>query len=66
MSIVSANDRQSGWNRNSGNHSAEQGSPRGDMAFDRWLVHHLERLYDPVTREALPDDLIRLLDEKKT
>jgi hypothetical protein len=33
-------------------------------AFDRWLTHHLGRLYDPVIHEPLPADLLRLLESR--
>jgi hypothetical protein len=35
-----------------------------DSAFDRWLTHHLGRLYDPVVQEPLPADLLRELEER--
>jgi hypothetical protein len=44
----------------------EMGSDRlsPDFVFDQWLTHHLGRLYDPVTSEPLPTDLLRLLEKK--
>jgi hypothetical protein len=33
-----------------------------DQAFDRWLTHGLHVLFDPVVDEALPEDLLRLID----
>ena len=42
----------------------QSGSPIPDATFDRWLTHHLQQLYDPVTDEPIPADLLRLLDRK--
>jgi hypothetical protein len=36
--------------------------PSANAAFDRWLTHHLGRLYDPVVREPLPQELMRILE----
>jgi len=33
-----------------------------DQAFDRWLTQGLHVLFDPVVDEALPDDLLRLIE----
>jgi len=38
--------------------------PLSDAAFDQWLTHHLRRLYDPVTNEPIPADLIRALENR--
>jgi hypothetical protein len=35
-----------------------------DATFDRWLTHHLRQLYDPVTSEPIPADLLRLLERR--
>ena len=42
---------------------ARAGTPASDPVFDRWLTHHLGRLYDPVVQEPLPDHLLRVLDK---
>ena len=39
--------------------------PSADPFFDQWLRHHLGKLYDPVMREPLPREFIRLLSESK-
>jgi len=33
-----------------------------DQAFDRWLTQGLHVLFDPVVDEALPEDLLRLIE----
>lgn len=37
-----------------------------DRAFDRWLNRQLHRLYDPVLVEAVPDEIMRLLEQFET
>ena len=44
------------------------GSGGGDDAmpergFDHWLNRQLHRLYDPVLAEAVPDEILRLLQQ---
>jgi hypothetical protein len=41
-----------------------QGKPQTDAVFDGWLTHHLSQLYDPVIREPIPMDLLKLLEER--
>ena len=43
---------------------AGEDEPLSDAAFDRWLTHHLRRLYDPVASEPIPADLIRALESR--
>ena len=31
--------------------------------FDSWLQRQLHDMYDSITREPLPDDLVRLIEE---
>ena len=33
-----------------------------ERGFDRWLNRQLHRLYDPVLTEAVPDEIMRLLE----
>jgi hypothetical protein len=33
----------------------------GDAAFDVWLKRGLHQMYDPVTREPIPEALLRLI-----
>jgi hypothetical protein len=42
----------------------QEAEPVSDAAFNQWLTHHLRRLYDPVTGEPLPADLIRALENR--
>ncbi len=50
---------------------AERPSPGGqprrrpalDAGFDRWLNRQLHQIYDPVLSEAVPEDMMRLLEE---
>jgi Anti-sigma factor NepR len=37
-----------------------------DRGFDRWLNRQLHRLYDPVLSEAVPDEIMRLLERFDT
>lgn len=34
-----------------------------ERGFDRWLNRQLHRLYDPVLGEAVPDEILRLLEQ---
>ena len=34
-----------------------------DQAFDTWLDRELQRMFDDVAREPIPDDLLKLIDE---
>ncbi|HEX6011232.1 MAG TPA: NepR family anti-sigma factor [Geminicoccaceae bacterium] len=33
-----------------------------ERGFDRWLNRQLRRLYDPVLTEAVPEEIIRLVE----
>lgn len=35
---------------------------RAKQPFDHWLQKQLHELYDSITKEPLPDDLVRLID----
>ena len=37
-----------------------------DQGWDRWLNRQLHRLYDPVLAEAVPDRIMRLLEQFET
>lgn len=37
-----------------------------ERGFDRWLNRQLHRIYDPVLSEAVPDEIMRLLEEFET
>lgn len=34
-----------------------------ERGFDHWLNRQLHRLYDPVLGEAVPDEILRLLEQ---
>ncbi len=36
-----------------------------DAAFDVWLHRGLHQLYDDVTREPIPDELLKLIQEDR-
>ncbi len=36
-----------------------------DEAFDLWLQRGLHQLYDDVTREPIPDELLKLIQEDR-
>jgi Anti-sigma factor NepR len=48
-----------------GNSESDVGSDEAmaDRGFDRWLNRQLHRLYDPVLGEAVPDEMMRLLEQ---
>ena len=33
-----------------------------DQAFDRWLTQGLHRLFDPTMDEAIPEELLKLIE----
>jgi hypothetical protein len=35
---------------------------KAKQPFDHWLHKQLHELYDSITREPLPDDLVKLID----
>ena len=36
---------------------------KGEAAFDLWLDRGLHRLFDDVTSEPLPDELLRIIEQ---
>jgi hypothetical protein len=65
MGILAIKDRD-GPRQEKKSHPTEdaQVAPANDHVFDQWLTHHLGRLYDPVAEEAIPESLLRLLEQK--
>lgn len=54
--------------RETGSRSADPARPAPDRLkrppqFDNWLSQQLRSLYDPVLEEALPDDLMKMLED---
>ncbi len=45
--------------------AARSSGRKPDEAFDRWLKKGLHQLYDTVAREAVPDELLRLIEEDR-
>jgi len=41
-----------------------QGQPESDAQFDRWLTHHLGRLYGQLIEDPLPAEMLRLLEQR--
>jgi hypothetical protein len=39
--------------------------PGTDTAFDLWLHRNLHDLYDPITREPIPDSLLQLINKDR-
>lgn len=64
MGILLANEGREGRAGKPGVTFDSHGKPKGDLAFDGWLTHHLSQLYGPVVHEPLPLDLLRLLEER--
>ena len=52
---MSARDRKSS--------SSAKGGKKEDDAFDIWLKRGLHQLFDDVTKEPIPEELLRLLEE---
>ena len=44
---------------------ADAGDGGVDSAFDIWLQRGLHQLYDSVSKEPLPDELLRLIEEDR-
>ncbi len=51
--------------KDAGRASAKPHGAKPDEAFDKWLKKGLHQLYDTVTREPVPDDLLRLIEEDR-
>lgn len=64
MGIVLASDGCEGRADTKSAGVTARGKPKSDPMFDGWLIHHLSRLYDPVIQEPIPDDLLKLLEER--
>jgi hypothetical protein len=64
MGILLAHREREGSAGESPTNADTHGKPKGDLAFDNWLTHHLSQLYGPVANEPLPADLLRLLEER--
>jgi hypothetical protein len=64
MTLVAAGGKYPGRAKQPQSDKENVGSDATNPVFDRWLTHHLGRLYDPVIREPLPDDLMDLLERK--
>jgi hypothetical protein len=37
-----------------------------ERSFDVWLDRELHRMFDAITQEPLPDDLVRLIERSRT
>jgi len=42
-----------------------EGPANTDNAFDLWLQRSLHRLFDDVTSEPIPEELLRLIEEDR-
>ena len=40
-------------------------SRKADIAFETWLHRGLHEIYDKVSREPIPDELLRLIEEDR-
>lgn len=54
-------DKKADGSRGSGGPQPDDVS--SERGFERWLNRQLHRLYDPVLSEAVPDEIMRLLDQ---
>lgn len=55
--VMSGKDEKSG--------SARKGRKNEDEAFDLWLRRGLHQLFDDVTSEPIPEELLRLIQDDK-
>lgn len=50
-----------------GARTAQPGKPsgKGDWAFDLWLKNSLHDMYDGISKEPLPEELVRMILEDR-
>lgn len=46
-------------------HSRPPTPKKPEAAFDVWLQRSLHKLFDEVTKEPVPDELLRLIEEDR-
>ena len=46
-------------------HSRPPKPPKVEAAFDVWLQRSLHKLFDDVTKEPVPDELLRLIEQDR-
>lgn len=56
----------SGGRSPGGGHGGPPAPPHADRVFDLWLQRSLHQLYDGVTSEPIPAELLRLIAEDRT
>jgi hypothetical protein len=64
MGVVLAIDGHEGREDKQTGVTPARDKPKSDPIFEGWLTHHLSRLYDPVIEEPIPEDLLKLLEER--
>lgn len=60
-----AGDESSGSEKSTGTARPRAKSGRSSTAFDLWLQRELQDMFADVSREPVPDELMRLIDEAK-
>jgi|JI102314DRNA_FD_contig_41_4158835_length_661_multi_3_in_0_out_0_2 hypothetical protein len=60
-----ADDDGSGSEKSNGTTRSRPKAGRSSTAFDLWLQRELQDMFADVSREPVPDELMRLIDESK-
>lgn len=61
-----ADDKGSGADKSNGSSRPRAKGARSSTAFDLWLQRELQDMFSDVSREPVPDELMRLIDESKS
>lgn len=65
QAATKAGDEGSGTEKSNGQGRPRAKAGRSSTAFDLWLQRELQDMFADVSREPVPDELMRLIDESK-
>ena len=65
QAATKAGDEGSGSEKSNGQGRPRAKAGRSSTAFDLWLQRELQDMFADVSREPVPDELMRLIDESK-
>ena len=65
QAATKAGDKGSGSEKSNGQARPRPKGGRSSTAFDLWLQRELQDMFADVSREPVPDELMRLIDESK-
>ncbi len=65
QAATKAGDDGSGTEKSNGQGRPRAKAGRSSTAFDLWLQRELQDMFADVSREPVPDELMRLIDESK-